>query len=91
MYNNPSICITPFQSFALLTMAQNHRKTHHHNVSILERSIQSMRFCFIEMHKDSNRIDKTNAEILLKWFNILESTLNCSVDLTIYIQTRPDS
>lgn len=89
MYGDPTTWATSFQSFALLTMPKNHLKTHYPGVSILERSIQSSRYCFMELHKDNNRINKTNAQILSQWFDFLENTLQLSIDLTIYIKTQP--
>lgn len=90
MYNDPSTWVTPFQSFALVTLAKNYLKTHGQNVSILERSIQSTRYCFIEMHKEANRIDETNGQILHEWFTFLETMMHIEIDLTIYIKTTPD-
>lgn len=50
-YQDPHVWSHSFQSLAMLTMADNHIERIASNVKIMERSIFSGRYCFLERHR----------------------------------------
>ena len=61
-------------------------------VKLMERSIYSARYCFVEnMHK-SGVMEGSEFEVLDQWYNFAtgESGLDIGVDLIIYLRTTPE-
>lgn len=87
MYENPTKWATSFQSFALLTMAQNHTTTG--KIKFLERSIYSTKYIFLEANKKNGNIDEVNFTILNNWFNFIITTIKIKINTIIYIKTNP--
>lgn len=74
----------------MLTMLESHIKQIDENIKIMERSIFSARYCFIEAHACLNSIDPIKSEILKQWFRFIISQVEIKVDLIIYLRTTPD-
>lgn len=79
-----------FQSSVMLSMIKNHLKSTQTNISIMERSIHSARYCFIENHYHNNRINPTDYEILKQWYDFLIREFRTQSSITIYIRTSPE-
>lgn len=90
MYRDASSWIFPFQVYSMLTFIKNHMKIVNENVKVMERSIYSAMYCFIEMHHQLENLDSTKYEILKQWFYHLINTSKVDVDLIIYLRTTPD-
>merc|ERR1712079_560684 len=92
MYEDPSRWAMPFQSYVQLTMLDNHLHQSAKPVKLMERSIFSARYCFVEnMHK-SGRILGCEYAVLDEWFKFVtspESSVSLNVDLIIYRKTSP--
>ncbi|UXI22369.1 cubilin-like [Sarcoptes scabiei] len=78
-----------FQSYVQLTMLKIHEMMPSKgNVKIMERSLFSARYCFVENLYQRQLIDDCEYQILDQWFqNSIESV---PVDLIIYLRTDPD-
>ena len=82
----------PFQSYVQLTMLDNHILQSAKPVKLMERSIFSARYCFVENMVRSGRILGCEYEVLDEWFKFATSPdngLNLNVDLIIYLKTSP--
>lgn len=90
MYNDIPTWIFPFQSYVMLTMIQNHIKSIDENIKIMERSIFSTQYCFIELHRRLNNIDSIKYEIFKQWFEFIIKNSRIEIDLIIYLRTTPD-
>lgn len=63
------------------------RKTIH----LLERSIFSNRFCFVENFYQSGKIHKAEYAILDEWFKYLMTRPECQINKFIYLRTSPQT
>lgn len=91
MYENPEQWTVPFQSYAFLTMMQNHGATTQKKIKIMERSIYSIKNCFLEVLKNKNKeLHPVIFEIFDEWFRYAEQSSKLKVDLIIYLRTSPE-
>lgn len=90
MYNDPERWAMPFQMYVLLTMWERHLATTANNVKILERSLLSVRHCFVEHLYRSGHLNQTMYSILLDWHDHIEQTTPIRADLIVYLRTTPD-
>lgn len=87
LYENPEMWAFPFQIFAMLTMIENHTKLISNNIEIMERSIFSAKYCFLEAQNQIKNIDNVKCEILKRWHYFIETQIQIEINLTIYIRT----
>lgn len=87
MYEDPTTWSTTFQSFALLMMTKNHITPG--KIKILERSIYSTKYIFMEARKNNGSIDEINWTILNNWFNFIITSTKIKIDTIIYVKTNP--
>ena len=83
----------PFQSYVQLTMLDNHLHQGDKPVKLMERSIFSARYCFVENMFRTGKIIGCEYEVLDEWFKFLtgpDSALPLNVDLIIYLRTTPE-
>ena len=82
----------PFQSYIQLTMLDHHLHTSNKPVKLMERSIYSARYCFVENMYRSGKMLGCEFEVLDEWFKFAteNSNLNMNVDLIIYLRTTPE-
>merc|ERR1711936_1083787 len=93
MYEDPSRWALPFQSYVQLTMLENHLLQTKKPVKLIERSIFSARYCFVENMYRSGKMLGCEYEVLDEWFKFVtdkESSLDLKVDLIIYLKTTPE-
>ena len=69
LYTNPQRWSFQFQSYIQLTRLQELKAPLKDgaNVRLLERSIQSNKYCFIELAKNNKDLCKEEASVLEKW------------------------
>ena len=69
LYTNPQRWSFQFQSYIQLTRLQELKAPMKDgaNVRLLERSIQSNKYCFIELAKNNKDLCKEEASVLEKW------------------------
>jgi len=60
-------------------------------VRVLERSLYSEFYCFVQYHKDNGSLEPGEYALLKKWFEFLtlHGGSNLGVDLIVYIRTDP--
>lgn len=83
----------PFESYVILTMIDHHQKTveKEKSVKIMERSIYSAKYCFIETLSQNKVISEPESVILDLWFDYLVSSENYfDIDLIVYMKCNPE-
>lgn len=84
----------PFQSYVQLSMLEIHQKepkTNDISIKLMERSIYSARYCFVENLFRTNRLKPEEYIVLDEWFKyIVNNERNVNVDLIIYLKTDPE-
>jgi len=96
LYNGMDRWGMTFESLVQLTMAETHLKDAREAgkqtppVKVMERSLQSARYCFIESLK--NVITSPEMTILDKWYSLLRDhqQFDIDVDVIIYLRTVPE-
>merc|ERR1711909_3749 len=94
MYAEPHRWTTTFQLYTSLTGSSLYLKSQESSspVVMLERSLYSERYCFVEMLLHSGVITKGEAALLDRWFITMTNTTltGMEVDLIVYIRSDPD-
>jgi len=92
MYENPSRWSLTFQTYVQLTMLQNHTMDTSKNVKLMERSIFSAKYCFVENLMRSGKMPLSEYEVLSSWFDFLLTSpqVDLGVDLIVYMRTSPE-
>ncbi|XP_069682145.1 deoxynucleoside kinase isoform X2 [Periplaneta americana] len=78
-----------FQTYALLTMLDTHLRPSPLPVKMMERSLYSARYCFVENLFDSG-MPACEYVVLDKWFKWITSHLDVGGDLIVYLRTDPE-
>lgn len=93
MYRDPKRWAYLFQSYVLLTMMDAHETPQTKRLRVMERSVYSARYCFIENLRKSDPplIDDLEYEVYKQWFNWLMSRQPPNVDLIVYLRTTPET
>lgn len=91
MYNNPQKYSFPFQSYTILLMLQNQMKKTTKPVKMLERSLLSAQYCFNEILKSRNNLNKEEYDILNEWNKFIAINFNVQPDLVIHLRTAPEN
>jgi len=92
LYEDPKRWAFLFQTYIQLTMLQEHNKPCNAPVKIMERSLLSARYCFIENLFETGTMCESEYLVLSEWFNYLVSSpqLDFHVDRIIYLRTDPE-
>jgi len=92
MYEDPNRWSLTFQTYVQLTMLQNHTKATTKSLKLMERSIFSAKYCFVENLKRSGKLPLSEYEVLSSWFSYLLSCpqVDLGVDLIVYMRTSPE-
>ena len=92
MYEDPKRWSLVFQTYVQLTMLETHTKTSTRPVKMMERSLYSAQYCFVENLRETGKIEDSEYQILSNWFDFIMSCqeIDISVDLIVYLQTRPE-
>ena len=59
------------------------------SVKIIERSIQSNRFCFLEHYRKEGSLSGAELEVLFSWYDWLDDKIGMPLDLIVYLRTSP--
>jgi thymidine kinase/deoxynucleoside kinase len=91
MYEDPQRWAYLFQSYVLLTMMEAHAVEQTKLMRVMERSVYSARWCFIENLRKSEppMIDDLEYKVYQRWFDWLMETNRPQVDLIVYLRTSP--
>ena len=79
----------PFQSYVQLTRLQLLKRPTSCPVKILERSVQSNRFCFLENARRAGSLGGAELEVLVSWYDWMDSSIGLPLDLIVYLRTSP--
>ncbi|MPC18938.1 thymidine kinase 2, mitochondrial-like [Portunus trituberculatus] len=81
------------QTYAQLTFATGHGKgvSDGSKVKLMERSIHSARYCFLENQYRSGIITEAEYLVACYWYRQLTSITDCQADLVVYLRTNPQS
>merc|ERR1711997_1427380 len=92
MYEDPKRWSFELQSYIQLTMVQEHMRPCPVPVKMMERSLLSARYCFVENLFNSGNMEESEYLVLSEWFNFLVSCplMNFKVDQIIYLRTDPE-
>lgn len=61
------------------------------NINVMERSLYSAKYCFLENIYKSGNMQAVEYEILDKWFNWMIKEHDCNLDLIFYLRTSPET
>lgn len=89
MYRDPCRWSYLFQSYVQLTMAQSHAVSTTSPVKLMERSIHSACFCFVENMYLNGKMSEAEYSVYWKWYKALTDSFDCRVDLIVYLRTDP--
>ena len=92
MYEDPKRWALVFQTYVQLTMLKQHTDRSNKRVKIMERSLYSAKYCFVENLIKSGNMEQSEYEVLTEWFEFLvkQTDIDLGVDLIIYLQTTPE-
>ncbi|CAG5122294.1 unnamed protein product, partial [Candidula unifasciata] len=90
LYENPQRWSFSFNMYAQLTRVQIHTKPHTHPVKIMERSLYSTRYCFVQNDYISKTINGFEFGVLDQWFQYLVNAKKADVDLIVYLRADPE-
>jgi len=91
LYSDPHRWGFAFQANAQMTIAQLHAQPAKAAIKVMERSIYSARYCFVENLYRNNILQNVEYEILKDWFELLTSNDSCHLDLIIYLRAKPET
>ncbi|CAF2382170.1 unnamed protein product [Rotaria sp. Silwood2] len=91
LYNDPHRWGFAFQANAQMTLARLHAQPSKSLIKVMERSIYSTRYCFVENLYRNNILENVEYEILNDWFQMLTSNDSCHLDLIIYLRAQPET
>ncbi|XP_023727836.1 thymidine kinase 2, mitochondrial isoform X2 [Cryptotermes secundus] len=90
MYENPSRWGLTFQTYVQLTMVDLHTRPAAYPVKMMERSIYSARYCFVENLVQEGLMPTCEYVVLDEWFKWITSHLDTGGDLIVYLRTSPE-
>ncbi|XP_076112365.1 thymidine kinase 2, mitochondrial-like [Mytilus galloprovincialis] len=90
MYEDPTRWSLTLQTYVQLTMLQNHVKSQEKPIKLMERSIYSAKYCFVENLHNSGKMPDLEFAVLSEWFDWILDFHKCPLDLIVYLQTTPE-
>lgn len=90
MYKDTEKWSFSFQSYVQLTMLKMHTMETEQPVKLIERSIFSCRYCFIEKMTKDKKMSEPASSVLNEYFNWITSNIDMPVDLIVYLRSNPD-
>lgn len=79
-----------FQTYVQLTMTKLHELKTEKSIKIMERSLFSARYCFVENMFNENIISHPELVVLDEWFKWIVQQKQISCDLIVYLRTDPE-
>lgn len=89
MYRDPKRWSLAFQTYVQLTMMQLHLAPVQTPVKLMERSLQSARYVFVENLYRSGHMTSLELSILDQWFSWITKNVAVRLDMIIYLRTNP--
>ncbi|XP_033754680.1 thymidine kinase 2, mitochondrial-like [Pecten maximus] len=91
MYEDPTRWSLTLQTYVQLTMLDQHIQVPQLPVKMMERSIFSAKYCFVENLFRSGKMADMEYVVLSEWFDWIRLHHDLSVDLIVYLQTKPET
>ncbi|XP_076470951.1 thymidine kinase 2, mitochondrial-like isoform X2 [Babylonia areolata] len=91
MYKDPARWSMALQTYVQLTMLDIHTSPQTEEVRMMERSIHSARYCFVENLHRSGVMPDIEYVILDEWYKWILNTQDVHVDLFVYLYTSPET
>ncbi|XP_066205378.1 thymidine kinase 2, mitochondrial isoform X2 [Saccopteryx leptura] len=79
------------QTYVQLTMLDQHTHPQTSPVRLMERSIHSARYIFVENLYRSGKMPEVDYVVLSEWFDWIVRNIDVSVDLIVYLRTTPET
>uniref|UniRef100_A0A1B6KQ01 Deoxynucleoside kinase domain-containing protein n=1 Tax=Graphocephala atropunctata TaxID=36148 RepID=A0A1B6KQ01_9HEMI len=90
MYKDQARWSLAFQTIVQKTMLDLHIRQTTKPVKMMERSIYSARYCFVENLHVNNMLASPDYAVLDEWFQWIVKNLDTRGDLIIYLRTEPE-
>ncbi|CAH1954897.1 unnamed protein product [Acanthoscelides obtectus] len=90
MYTDAKKWSFTFQSYVQLTMLRIHQKKIVQPIKLMERSVYSARFCFVEKMQRDGLMLPPSVSVIDEWFKYITSMEDTAVDLVVYLRTTPE-
>jgi len=92
MYDDPTRYSLLFQTYVQLTMLERHNQPCDKDAKIMERSLLSARYCFVENLHATGKMSDAEHAVISEWFDYLVNCpqLDIAVDLIVYLRTTPE-
>ncbi|XP_045047918.1 thymidine kinase 2, mitochondrial isoform X2 [Desmodus rotundus] len=91
MYHDARRWGLTLQTYVQLTMLEQHTCPQTSAVRLMERSIHSARYVFVENLYRSGKMPEVDYVVLSEWFDWIVRNINVSVDLIVYLRTTPET
>ncbi|XP_022094558.1 deoxynucleoside kinase-like [Acanthaster planci] len=88
-YQDPSRWSFAFESYNQFTLLQEHQTQPNCRIKLMERSIYSGKYCFIESLYESGKLQTPEYNILTEWFEWLIKK-DVLVDHIVYLRSTPE-
>lgn len=80
----------PFQTYVTLTMLELHTQNTNKSVKIMERSLFSSRYCFVQNMFANGTIHAGMYGILKQWYSFIDKSIDIRTDLIVYLRSTPE-
>ncbi|KAK2529906.1 Tk2 [Columba guinea] len=90
MYQDASRWGITLQTYIQLTMLEQHTRPMISPIRMMERSIHSAKYIFVENLYRSGKMPEVDYVVLTEWFDWIQNNTDVSVDLIVYLQTSPE-
>ena len=80
----------PFQNYVTLTMLKLHTKQTTKSVKLMERSMFSARYCFVEKMLANGTLHEGMYHVLQEWYEFINEHHKIQCDLIVYLRTSPE-
>lgn len=91
MYQDPTRWGITLQTYVQLTMLERHLSAISAPVRMMERSIYSAKYIFVENLYKSGKMPEVDFAVLSEWFDWITQNIAIPVDLIVYLQTTPQT
>ncbi|KAM7384997.1 hypothetical protein PAMP_001100 [Pampus punctatissimus] len=91
MYQDPERWGITLQTYVQLTMLDRHVSAISAPVRMMERSIFSAKYIFVENLFRSGKMPEVDYAVLSEWFDWITTNISLPVDLIVYLQTSPQT
>lgn len=89
-YKEPFRWAMPFQTYVTLTMLNRHTHVTDKAVKLMERSMFSARYCFVENMVHTGILHQGMYDVLQEWYKSLEKMVHIQADLIVYLRSSPE-